>query len=217
MLCDKKSLRYAGFTLLEVLVAVSILAVLTAVSFSGMRAGVRIWTRVNTEIEGMQASRATWAMMRLQVEGALPLLTSGGSGAGASLAFIGGPDRLRVVSRASFRDGPGSFPRWVEYFWQESGGSGRLLVREYRVLSPSNSIEAQPVWEGTLLEGANFHLEYLPPPIIGSEQKWVANWSNPGLQMPSAVRFSIQTGSKTEQSVVRLQYAENSWEGQWFQ
>ena len=212
MNCADRRGRNSGFTLIELLIATTILGILTAVVFSGLRTGLQIWTRGNSAIEEIQSSQMNLSMLRTQIQGALPLIVTRGTN--TALSFSGEEARLRFVTRTSFPDGPDSVPRWVELRWEP--GANALFAREFRVLSPGNGPAAEPLWEGRILEGEQFSVQFLARRLPGQHATWSTSWAETTMQLPAAVRLRFQQGGQQEEIISRLDYAENSWSDQWF-
>ena len=217
MTCAENQYRERGLTLIELVVAITILGILTTVLFSGLRTGLRAWSRGSAEIDDVRSTQAGLSLLRGQIQGALPVLFFPGSEGPQSVSFSGDRYRLRLITRSSFRDGPSAPPRWAELVWQPSADSGRLTLKESPVLSPSNAPGSEALWQGVVLEAKEFRFEYLPRRTPEQTTGWVDAWSGTGLQMPAAVRVSYERRGRRYQMVLPLEYAENSWNGLWSQ
>lgn len=90
--------RHCGFTLLEVLVAVVIMAVIMTTAFGALRLGGRSWEAGVARASGNEAYRAVTDLLRRQVSQVIPLTWPGD--AEQRLAFEGAPDQLRFVAPA---------------------------------------------------------------------------------------------------------------------
>src|SRR5213594_4431488 len=92
----------AGFTLLEVLVSLTIMAMITAVAFTGLSIGIDSWHRGSRKIDELDRR---FALERL-VERQVALADSG--------LFHGSGRELEFLSTYSLVNGP-SDPIWVRY------------------------------------------------------------------------------------------------------
>ena len=216
MNCAERRQHAGGFTLIELIVAITILGLLAAVVSSGLRTGLRVWSRGNSELDDIRSSQVTLSLLRGQVQGALPLLFTQGPNQQPRPSFDGDSTKLRLVSRSSFLDGPEAAPRWVELGWESNGDSGRLTVRESAILPGSDAPGSEPLWRGTVLDATKFRFEYLPRRLPNQTAAWIGEWPAFNLQMPAAVRLSYTRRGRQHQMVLPLEYAENSWSGRWF-
>ncbi|MGB5535079.1 MAG: prepilin-type N-terminal cleavage/methylation domain-containing protein, partial [Thiogranum sp.] len=90
--------RGDGFTLLEVLVAVVIMAVIMTTAFGALRLGGRSWEAGVTRATDNERFRAVAGLMRRQVSQIIPMTWPDGTK--KRIAFEGASDRLRFVSPA---------------------------------------------------------------------------------------------------------------------
>src|SRR6266436_247832 len=93
-----------GVTLLEVVIAVTLLSLLTLGMFIAMRVGFKTFGKTQTRL--MENRRVVGAQRVLQseLEGLMPVMSGCGTQAGPSVRFgffQGEPDRMRVVSTFS--------------------------------------------------------------------------------------------------------------------
>ena len=87
-----------GFTLLEVLVAVVIMAVIMTTAFGALRLGGRSWEAGVTRASDNERFRAVADLLRRQVSQVIPMTWPDGSK--KRIAFEGASDQLRFVSPA---------------------------------------------------------------------------------------------------------------------
>jgi len=90
--------RSDGFTLLEVLVAVVIMAVIMTTAFGALRLGGRSWEAGVTRATDNERFRAVADLMRRQVSQVIPMTWPDGTE--KRIAFDGASDQLRFVSTA---------------------------------------------------------------------------------------------------------------------
>jgi prepilin-type N-terminal cleavage/methylation domain-containing protein len=65
----------AGFTLLELLVAMTLLGLLMTVVFGGLRFGARAWERAETDSSGTDEIRLAQSILRHELELPIPSLS----------------------------------------------------------------------------------------------------------------------------------------------
>src|SRR5437667_1873633 len=105
--CSKR-----GFTLIEVMVALTLLGVIATLLASGTRLGLDVSARGSAKAETMRTEHMQWALLRGQLQGALPFRywTATEDKRIQHVAFDGTPDRIRFVSRNGLLDGPDNLP-----------------------------------------------------------------------------------------------------------
>jgi prepilin-type N-terminal cleavage/methylation domain-containing protein len=91
-----------GFTLIEVLVSLTMMALITGVAFAGLSAAIESWQRGSQRIEELDRRHALGRLIRRQIAQANPGL------------FRGAGRQLEFVSAYSLATGTGS-PVWVRY------------------------------------------------------------------------------------------------------
>ena len=87
-----------GFTLLELVLALSIVAAMLAIVFGGLRVGVRAWQRGEERTESQQHARSLNALLALSLGGTTAYLGAAPAGVQPEVLFQGEPDRLSFVT-----------------------------------------------------------------------------------------------------------------------
>jgi len=93
----------SGFTLIEIMLAVSILAMVIAVISTSFRIGINAWEKGESKIESLQTKRAVNALIYREINSAYPYtITPGELDTHIKYnAFFGESDSLKFVSHAS--------------------------------------------------------------------------------------------------------------------
>lgn len=99
--------REAGFTLIEMLVTVTLLSLVVLVLFGGLRFGVRAWDGAQAHGEGMDELRVVQGVLRREIEGAYPRRDMSDP-SHPVLDFAGGADRMRFVGPVPLAAGGGT-------------------------------------------------------------------------------------------------------------
>lgn len=120
----------AGVTLMEVLIAVTLLSLLAVGMLYSMRVGLMAFSKVDTRL--MQNRRAAGAqrVVESEIAGMIPVVTPCGSG--KILFFQGEPQTMRLISTFSLQEGWRGQPQILELFVipGENGQGVRLVVNE---------------------------------------------------------------------------------------
>ena len=159
-----------GFTLIEVLVSLTIMAIITAVAFAGLSIGIDSWRRGSRKIEELDRTFALERLLQRQVALADPQL------------FMGGVRELEFVSTYSLANGTGD-PVRVRYQFD----SGKLMYTEMPAAEYSSDA-AGAVTSQTIGSFSQMGFRYLGSKQ-GGKAAWVNEWMQDGL--PRAVQVQI--------------------------
>lgn len=162
--------RQDGFTLLELLIALVILAMMAAIGLEAFRLGSRSWERGERRAEAEQRARVIQGQLARDL-GALQPVTMVVEGKRV-VDFVGSPDRVVFHSApVTYRPLPyGAMVRRVSYFVAPHIG---LVIHEAYPLA-----ERAP--ETRLLDRSvvRISFRYLAPPGPGeSAPRWITTWT----------------------------------------
>ncbi len=188
----------AGFTLLEMLVAVTLVAIMAVALWAVFRVSIRSWSRGTEFMDANQRHRSILNLVRKQMASAYALLEMdsqqpGGTGA---LLFSGKKDGVQFISLNSlqFQVSPGL--TMVSYdVDQDHNGEYALVEREARYLgdTPEEGISvsgsrAVPIFENL----SSCLLEYFDPGDNNNGSQWVQEWDGQKIgRLPLAVSFTM--------------------------
>src|SRR6185295_3858970 len=92
-----------GFTLVEVMVALTIMALVLTVAFAGLRIGINGWERGQRAIDDLDHRSVVERLIQRQLAVAVPMPVA------KTVMFRGSADRLEFVADYSLLDGPTDF------------------------------------------------------------------------------------------------------------
>ncbi|MES2817371.1 MAG: prepilin-type N-terminal cleavage/methylation domain-containing protein [Pseudomonadota bacterium] len=113
--------RHAGFTLVEVLIALTLMGLLVVVLFSGFRVGIRSWQAVERHTARVEESRQISGLLYRQLGQVLPLMLNS-EGGQQEPAFLGQATRLRYVAPLSLSSGNLPYLFELDSDWQGRPG-----------------------------------------------------------------------------------------------
>ena len=142
----KRRSSSAGITLLEVVIAVSLLSLLMVGVMTSLRLGLGAWGRTNTVLMANRRVAGAQRVLREQLEGFMPVIApcAGGMdvpGGPKAPFFQGEPESMRFVSSYSMQEGARGTPRVLEFqvIPGEGGAGVRLVVNENPYTGPASA------------------------------------------------------------------------------
>ncbi len=183
--------RQAGFTLVELLVAMTLLAFLSITLFGGLRFGARSWEAVVDSSAERDRIASTQTFLRdrlgqLTLPGPARLRQIDAEG-----RLDGGPERVEFVAPWLSALSLGGLYRFT--LWHEDTGDGRLMLRWQPAEADPDALEelGDLAGERVLLDGvAEFSLSYYGAADEDAEPEWLDQWESPGAP-PRLVRVRL--------------------------
>ncbi len=192
--------RAEGFTLVEMMVAVTLVALMALALWSVLRISVTSWKRGTEEIDANQRHRATMDLVQKQIASMYPLVPPLDLQAGTGVApvFTGTEAGMQFISLCPlrFRDHPGLALVSYEVVRSDSG-SYSLVERETRYLggNPATQTNENPEGEpaDVIFDGLeSLTFEYCDPGTAELPLQWVRDWdaTDQG-RLPSAISMTM--------------------------
>lgn len=188
--------RASGFTLLELLVAVTLLSVVLLLALNGLRFGSRSWEVQQTRAERHAAVRIARDYLQRQLQQAVP--HSIGEGTETRLVFDGEQDRLRFV--ATMRRGPREGARYLFTLTPLADASRTQLVLDYALLDPSTDrLRTLPAQRVVLMDDVKaFEFAYFGRGKPRQRPRWRVDWPADADRLPRLVRLRIALAEQEE-------------------
>lgn len=202
----------SGFTLLELIVAVSMTAVVLLILQTGLRLTEQAWHRGNDKVAALQGRLAEGEAIQAQVSSAVPRLitTEYQQQRMQLISFRGDAQQIRFLSNYSWEGGRG-FGLWLASYRvaQQSDGTEQLLVTETGFSQQQQLVDFLLSNQPTVGSGQSFgepasqiEFSYFSPTAPGIPSAWVPEWKCDSMkQMPRGVRIHWQRG-KEEQNLL---------------
>jgi general secretion pathway protein J len=186
----QRRIHEQGFTLVELLVAVTLLALLTTLVFGALKYAARAWAATDHRAVAAADLSAVQQVFRHAIGGAYPAFASADSTA-REIAFDGAGDWLALVAPL-----PTAIASGVEAqhrFFVEGEGRSRALVMGWRFDLPASD-EAAPLSENRvrLLDHVRaLRFAYYGAPDPSQAPGWWEVWSG-FTRLPDLVRVHIE-------------------------
>lgn len=189
---------HRGFTLVEVLIALTILSLMLGTLFGSLRVTSRSWAAAAGRADVNESMRLGMDFLRRGIEQAVPLRNTGDEG--ERLLFIGSPGRLQFVSPLPAHTG-GAVLYWLMLEWRAADGKQGDLVLRYRPLHQMRApvgdagTETDFVEEVSVLEDLGaVAFRYYGRPRAGDPPDWHDHWRNAS-RLPELVRIDLTPAS----------------------
>jgi len=214
----------SGVTLIELLIAITLVALLSVGMLFAIRVGLNAMDRANARLMANRKVVSVERILEQQVAGIMPvtaICASGGDAPAAKVPFFQGETgTMRFVSSYSMHEGARGYPHILEYqvIPGENNSGVRLVVNEWLYSGP---LSTGATCRGTGPEGTQYvpvaigansfvladklavcrlsFREAVPPPELS---RWVIHWIRPIL--PTAIRVEMAP-LDPESSRVQLQ------------
>lgn len=183
----------SGFTLLEMLVAMSLLGLVMAMLFGGLRLGLRVWETGEERSEQRSEIAVAQRFLRGVVARAHPMIRAGRRNV-RLVAFAGTSSRMEIAALLPPHLGPGGFSHVVVEIARD-GGKRRLEIR-FAPISRDDNGQAELAGaedaEPTLLVGDidRAELSYYGARRRGEDPEWRDSWIEAEI-LPRLVRLRI--------------------------
>lgn len=194
----------SGFTLIELVVSISLVAAISAGMLMAMRNALLTMERTGARLEENRRAVGIAQMVRRQLGGAMPVTgdcSTGGQAARVPV-FRGDTAGFVMVTSFSMTEGSRGHPRIVQYqALPEPGGTFRLIANEYPFSGPASTLpyclavgrvpaqagpESFVVAEG-LAAVRILYQQRNPLSMLG--EGWLAEWRPP--ELPAAIRIEM--------------------------
>jgi general secretion pathway protein J len=177
--------RARGFTLLEVLIAISIVGALLVIAFGGLRVAVAAWHQGEARVEAHQHARAVAYTLTRALGAAYPYRATKGLSPEAVVLFDASETRLEFVTQAPPLPLQAPIAFTAVGITLEEGETPGLVVRE-RALP-----NLEPFTEGTVVL-RDPSVTSLAFKFLTEDGSWVDTWNGEDAKtIPQAVQLRL--------------------------
>jgi len=180
--------RQEGFTLLEVIIALTLLSLMMTVLFNGLRFGARAWDAAGARVTDAADHALVQQFIRRRLQQAQPVLWTQ-TMENPSAAFAGTPERLSFVAPLPARRGVGGL---YEFTLAVTALDGvEQFVVSYRLFHPDTLADAEPQRELLAANVRRVTFSYFGTEEGGDRLSWQNRWQERA-QLPLLVRLQVE-------------------------
>lgn len=215
--CSRRRHKSAGVTLMELLIAMTLLSVLSVAIVISLRVGLSAMNKADSKLMSNRRVASVQGILEQQISGIMPVTAqclSEGDAPSARISFFQGePQSMRFASSYSLQQGSRGLPMILEFqvIPGEDGAGVRLVVNERLYTGPRGAGQVctglapdpetgalgphfLPIQIGAAsfvladkLASCRFSFRDVPPPPAPAQ--WVLHWTKPVL--PNAIRVEM--------------------------
>ncbi len=184
----EKTERNSGFTLLELIISITLVAIIVLIVAGAASLGYRSFSSGEKKLNEIERLRASLIIIDAQIQSGVPLtLEDGGV---KQYYFVGEKDSLKFSTNHSIWGGQKGYVIVSYRVETDDQGKQRLSASEYKV-----GMENQK--ETRLLEGfKEITFDYYRQDAVDEEGEWVTQWEDEEM-MPTRIRLNLLWGANS--------------------
>lgn len=189
-----------GFTLLELLIALTLLGLILVLLFGGLRLSVRSWDSVQKQVDTLNSVRSVEGFLRRELERVYPYRWKAGPTPG--FAFVGERHKLSFVAPLPSRIGAGGL--YAIAMELEQTSSGRRLtwkhlpvdaqMRDFSTVAP---VKEMQLVGAELNSVDDIWLSYFGRETEAAAPRWMDRWES-AVTMPMLIRIQVRFADGSE-------------------
>ena len=189
-----------GFTLLELLISLTLLGLILVLLFGGLRLSIRSWDSVQKKVDNLNSVRSVEGFLRREMEQIYPYRWK--AAPARRFAFVGERHKVNFVAPMPSRIGIGGL--YAIALELEQTGSGRRLTWKYVPVDPQmqdfSSLDPakEIVLAGTeLIAVDDIWLSYFGRETESAAPRWLDRWDST-VTMPQLIRIKVRFADGSE-------------------
>ncbi len=189
-----------GFTLLELLISLTLLGLILVLLFGGLRLSIRSWDSVQEKVDNLNSVRSVEGFLRREMEQIYPYRWK--AAPARRFAFVGERHKVNFVGPMPSRIGIGGL--YAIALELEQTGSGRRLTWKYVPVDPqmqdfsSLGPAKEMVLAGTeLIAVDDIWLSYFGRETESAAPRWLDRWDST-VTMPQLIRIKVRFADGSE-------------------
>ena len=179
-----------GFTLLELLIAITILSLIITISYSALRLGTKSWNESIKNINKNSNTRSAVEMLKNKLEHFYPIYWS--NNAKRILSFAGDEDSIRFIAPSPQGRELGEYFEYL--FVINRGLSNTTLELFYEPHNPDNDtfvVDENSSSREILTNLSNAKFLYFGQPDNNQEEDWLSDWPDEYALFPKAIHVTL--------------------------
>ena len=194
MSTHSRRLQHTGFTLLELLIAMTLLGMILVLLFGGLRLGVRSWDKSQKQVDSLNTVRSLENFLRRELSQTYPYLWK--NVPGSRIAFVGERNKLNFVAQLPSRVGGGGLYQ-ISVKLEQAANAQRILWKHLPVSSQMQDFSALAEAPEMVLAASDFgNVEEIWLTYFGQENentapRWVDRWEN-STRLPMLIRLQVK-------------------------
>lgn len=187
-------MRQQGFTLLELLIALTLLGLILVLLFGGLRLGVRSWDTSQKQVDTLNSVRSLESFLRREMGVAQPYRWK--TGLSQKVAFLGERDKLSFVAPLPSRIGDGGLYA-ISIALEQQGKAKRMVLRYLPVNAQMQDFSTLTQSTPMVLADAELsQLEDIWFSYFGQENesvapRWMDRWES-DKALPELIRIQVR-------------------------
>ena len=184
----KKLNRVAGFTLLELIISITLVAIIVLIISVAANLGYRSFNAGEKKMNAVERLRSSLTIIDAQIQSGVPLTSE--DGGVKQYNFMGEQDSLKFSTNYSIWGGQRGYVIVNYRVDTDDRGKRTLFASEYKV-----GMENQK--ETKLLEGFDeITFDYYQQDATEEEGEWITQWVDEEM-MPTRIRVNLVRGSNS--------------------
>ena len=192
--------RHAGFTLLELLIAMTLLGMILVLLFGGLRLAVRSWDTSQKQVDSLNSVRSLEGFLRRELSVAYPYVWK--NVPGRQVAFLGERNKVSFVAQLPTRVGGGGL-YLISVALEQQANSQRIVWKHLPLNSQMNDFSALAQTPEMVLAASELSnveeiwLSYLGQESEGAAPLWADRWQS-STRLPMLIRVQVRLSNNSQ-------------------
>ena len=185
-----------GFTLLELLIAITLLGLIMATLFGGLRLAARSWDAGEARVDRVTQVRAVTRFLKNELNSIYPMRWK--KSTTPALAFIGEKDSIQFIGQLPSHFGVGGL-RLISFSMEAQDSSQTLIMKSAARHADDVDFAGLETAEKTELmkDVEEMEFSYFGAETLEAEPKWLPRWQDPQ-RLPNLIKVTLKPKNSAE-------------------